>query len=138
MCEHRRARKEQRMMELIASAVCQEVTKSEAGQGDLIAHRVRQEMAKMGAKNNPPLPKGNNLISLDEHLSSELIADIANDKYINLCRLTNPGMVRAEEEYNVVYDKQGNKVLKPVKSTKEVDNIFKYLRNMFILGASYL
>ena len=123
-------------MELIASAVRREVAKAEVDQEEMIAHTVRQEVARN--ENNPPLPEGNDYVTLDEHLSDELVQDIVSDKYVNLSRLSTPSSVRADEEYNVVYDRQGNKVLKPVRSTKEIDNIFKYLRNMFILGACYL
>ena len=122
----------------LASAVHHKVSKTEADQGERIAQMVWQEVAKSGVDNNPPLPEGNDYVTLDEHLSDELIADIANDKYTNLSKLSTPSSVHAKEKYNVVYDKQGNKVLKPVKNSKEIDNIFEYLHNMFILGACYL
>ena len=101
---------------------------------------MRQEVTRTASnvENAPNLPEGNDLVTIDEHLSDELIMDIVNDKYIDLSKLSSAKSVRGEEEYQLVYDKQGNKVYKPVKKSKEIDNIFKYLRNMLILGICYL
>ena len=107
------------------------------GNEDIIAQAVRDEVTK-STENAPNLPEGNDLVTIDEHLSDELITDIVNDKYIDLSKVSSVESVRGEEEYQLVYDKQGNKVYKPIKKSKEIDNFFKYLRNMFILGACYL
>ena len=123
---------------MIAAAVRQEMARDKDGTDDRIAKRVRQEVARAANADAPPLPEGNELVTIDEHLSDKLIADIVNDKYIDLSKLSSAESVRGEEEYQLVYDKQGNKVYKPVKKSKEIDNIFKYLRNMLIMGTCYL
>ena len=135
----RRDRRDERMREMIAAAVRQEVARGQDNSEHRIAEAVRQEVARSASTENaPPLPEGNDLVTIDEHLSDELIADIVNEKYIELSKLSSAEAVRGEEEYQLVYDKQGNKVYKPVKKSKEIDNIFKYLRNMLIYGACYL
>ena len=127
------------MREMIATAVCQEVAHGKNNSEDLIAEAVWQEVAKSAnADNALNLPEGNVLVTIDEHLSDELIVDIVDEKYIELSKLSSVESVCGEEEYQLVYDKQGNKVYKPVKKSKEIDNIFKYLRNMLIYGAYYL
>ena len=138
----KRARKERhdkKMREMITAAIHQEVAHGKNDSEDLIAEVVWQEVAKSAnADNVPNLSEGNDLVTIDEHLSDELIADIINEKYIELSKLSLAESVRGEEEFQLVYDKQGNKVYKPVKKSKEIDNIFKYLCNMFIYGACYL
>ena len=126
------------MQEMIAAAVRWEVAHEMNGSKDMIAATVRQEVARTGTENAPSLPEGNDLITIDEHLSDELIADIVNDKYVELSKVSSIESVRGEEEYQLVYDRQGNKVYKPVKKSREIDNIFKYLRNMMIYRACYL
>ena len=128
------------MQEMIAAVVHWEVARERDESEDIIAQTVRQEVTRTASnvENAPNLPEGNDLITIDEHLSDELITDIVNDKYIDLSKLSSAKSVRGEEEYQLVYDKQGNKVYKPVKKSKEIDNIFKYLRNMLILGICYL
>ena len=134
-----KAHRDKRIREMIAAAARQEVACERDESENIIVKTVRQEVAKKASTDTAPnLPEGNNLVTIDEHLSNEIIANIVNDKYIELLKLSSTKSVRGKEEYQLVYDKQGNKVYKPVKKSKEIDNIFKYFSNMFIMGTCYL
>ena len=84
----RRERREEKMHKMIAAAVQREVARGRNGNEDIIAQVVRDEVAK-SAENAPNLPKGNDLVTIDEHLSDELIADIVNDKYVDLNKVSS-------------------------------------------------
>ena len=117
----RKERKEQKMLEMITAAIHQEVAQERDGHENLISERVRQEVARTAPPDNTPnSPEGNDLVTIDEHLSDMLIADIANEKYIELSKVSSVESVRGEEEYQLVYDKQVNKVYKRSKNPKKL------------------
>ena len=108
---------------------------------DRISRRILGALNRQRAEsiqNNPPLPQGTDPVTIDQHLPHSTVQDIFSDQYVELSSLTPGHIFCDEQEYKLVVDSNGRTSYKAVKKTREIDNIFKYLANMFIFGACYL
>ena len=88
-------------------------------------------------QNTPQLPEGS-LVSIDQHLEHSTIQAIVSDRYVDLASLSPQQLFKDEHKMKMVINSKGRQSYKMVRKTKEIDNIFKYLNNMFIFGACYL